>query len=328
VSNLDVVTGAFSFTGHYIAEELLTRGRRVRTLTRRPHPSHPLAAKIEAAPLVFDDSLVQSLRGADTLYNTYWVRFEHGPVTFAGAVANTARLVDAARRAGVRRVVHVSVANPNLASPFPYFRGKAQTEDVVRESGLSYGIVRPTLVFGPEDVLVSNIAWGLRRVPVFLVPGDGRYEVQPVSVRDTASICVEAGTADDNVVRDAAGPSRWTFEELVRLIARAVGSRAWIGCVPPPVALAAAQVAGLALRDKLLTREELNALMAGLLVSHEAPRGHDRFDAWLAENASRVGRRYTSELARNFEAEGRGRGEAASFGPRRRRAANGGNFAA
>ncbi len=301
-AQLDVVTGAFSFTGRYIADELLARGRRVRTLTRQQHPSHPLATRVEAAPLVFDESLVASLRGADTLYNTYWVRFERGSVTFAGAVANTARLVGAAREAGIRRVVHVSIANPDHSSPFPYYRGKAQTEDAVRGSGLSYAIVRPPLVFGPDDVLVNNIAWGLRHVPLFLVPGDGRYEVQLVSVRDAAAICVDAGLADGDVVLDAAGPSRLSFEGLVRLIARSVGSRAWIRRAPPEIALAASRLAGLAMRDTLLTRDELGALMAGLIVSHEEPLGRDRFDVWLTANASRVGRRYTSELARNFPA--------------------------
>lgn len=297
----DVVTGAFSFTGRYLAEALLTRGRTVRTLTRRPAPpGHPLAGKVEAAPLRFDESLVKSLRGADTLYNTYWVRFERGPQTFARAVENTRLLVDAARRAGVRRIVHVSVANPDLASPFPYFRGKAETEEIVQASGLSYAIVRPTLVFGPEDILVNNIAWGLRHVPVFLVAGDGRYEVQPVSVRDVAGICVGVGTAAENVVVDAAGPTRWSFGAFVRLIARALGSRAWISHASPGVTLAAGRLAALALRDVLLTRDELGALMAGLLVSSEPPGGRDRFDEWLAETADTVGRRYTSELRRNF----------------------------
>ena len=301
VSELHVVTGAFSYTGRYIAEELLGRGRRVRTLTRRPpDPSHPLAASVEAAPFVFDDSLVATLRGADTLYNTYWVRFERGAVTFDGAVANLRRLFEAAERAGVRRVVHVSVANPSLESPYPYFRGKAQTEDALRLVGVSHAIVRPTLVFGPEDILVNNIAWGLRHVPVYLIPGDGQGEVQPVSVRDTASICVEVGGRDANVTLDAAGPDRWTYDDFVRLIARAVGSRARIRHSSERVALAAARVAGLFLRDVIVTRDELDALAAGLLVSHEEPHGHERFEPWLAENADSIGRGYTSELGRNF----------------------------
>lgn len=300
MAELDVVTGAFSYTGRHIAEALLARGRRVRTLTRRPDPSHPLAARVDAAPFVFDDSLAESLRGADTLYNTYWVRFERGATTFERAVQNTATLFAAAKRAGVGRVVHISVANPDPSSPFPYFRGKARTEEALRESSLSYAIVRPTLVYGPEDILVNNIAWGLRHVPLFLLAGDGRYEVQPVSVRDTARICVEAGAGEDAVVLDAAGPERWSFEDFVRLIARAVGGRAWITHAPPTIALGVGRIAGLALRDVVLTRDELDALTAGLLVSHEPPLGRDRFDTWVTENARLLGRRYTSELARNF----------------------------
>jgi len=300
VAELDVVTGAFSYTGRHIAEALLARGRSVRTLTRSPAPSHPLADRIEARPFVFDDSLVESLRGSDTLYNTYWVRFERGETTFARAVENTRRLFAAATRAGVRRVVHVSVANPDASSPFPYFRGKARTEEVLRESGLSHAIVRPTLVFGPEDILVNNIAWALRHLPVFLIAGDGRSEVQPVSVRDTASICVQAGARDDNVTLDAAGPQSWSFEDFVRLIRRGVGGRARVWHSSPPIALGVARIAGLFLRDIIVTRDELDALEAGLLVSHEPPLGTDRFDEWLAENGDTLGRTYTSELARNF----------------------------
>ena len=78
MSELDVVTGAFSYIGRHIAEDLLGRDRSVRTLTRRPQPTHPLAPRVDVAPLLFDDSLVESLRGADTPYNTYWARFERG----------------------------------------------------------------------------------------------------------------------------------------------------------------------------------------------------------------------------------------------------------
>jgi len=300
VPDLDVVTGAFSYTGRHIAEALLARGRRIRTLTRHPDPSHPLAPQVEVAPLRFDESLAESLDGADTLYNTYWVRFERGWTTFDGAVENTATLFRAAQRAGVRRIVHVSVANPAADSPFPYFRGKAQTEDALRASGVSHAIVRPTLVYGPEDILVSNIAWALRHVPVFLISGERWAEVQPVSVRDTAAICVEAGRRGDDVTLDAAGPQRWPYEDFVRLIRSAVGGRARIWHSRQRVARGAARVAGFFLRDVVVTRDELEALAAGLLVSHEPPLGSAPFTTWLAESASRLGRRYHSELARNF----------------------------
>lgn len=300
MSELDVVTGAFSYTGRHIAELLLARGREVRTLTRRPEPSHPLAGQVEVAPLAFDERLEASLRGADTLYNTYWIRFERGTTTFAEAVQNTAALFAAAKRAGVRRIVHVSVANPDTESPFPYFRGKALTEEALRACGVSHAIVRPTLVFGADDILVNNIAWGLRHVPFFLVAGDGGYEVQPVSVRDTAAICVEAGERGDDVALDAAGPDRWTFDDFVTCIKRAVGAKARVWHSSTSIAAAAARIAGLFLRDVVATRDELEALRAGLLVSHEPPRGAERFGDWLREAGPTLGRRYTSELARNF----------------------------
>jgi uncharacterized protein YbjT (DUF2867 family) len=297
---LDVVTGAFSYTGRHIAEALLARGRSVRTLSRKPDPSHPLASKVDFARLAFDDSLVESLRGADTLYNTYWVRFERGETTFDRAVENTAKLFRAARAAGVRRVVHISVANADANSPFAYFRGKAATEEALRQSGLSHAVVRPTLVFGLGDILVNNIAWALRHVPVFLIAGDGRDEVQPVSVFDAARICVEAGDRVDDVTLDAAGPERWEFDDFVRIVKRATGGRAWIRHSPASVSLATASVAGLFLRDVILTRDELGMLKAGLLVSHEPPLGRDSFETWVAENGETLGRRYASELARNF----------------------------
>src|SRR5688500_1008891 len=205
---MDVVTGAFSYTGRAIAEELLGRGREVRTLARRDAPADPLAARIERAELQFGDrdALRGSLDGAETLYNTYWVRFAHGSTTFERSVANTRVLFDAARAAGVRRIVHVSVTNPALDSPLPYFRGKAATEADLAASGVSHAIVRPTLVFGPRDILVNNIAWGLRRSPVFPVAGDGSYRVQPVSVEDVATICADAAVRTEDAVLDAAGP--------------------------------------------------------------------------------------------------------------------------
>jgi uncharacterized protein YbjT (DUF2867 family) len=299
---LVVVTGAFSYTGRAIAERLLAEGIPVRTLTRREATGDPLAARIETAPLQFADqpALTASLRGARVLFNTYWIRFERGASTFARAVENTRMLFRAAAEAGVERVVHVSVTNAAADSPFAYFRGKATLERDLATSGLSYAIVRPTLVFGREDILVNNIAWILRRFPAFLIPGDGGYRVQPVSVDDTAAIAVAAATGAEGQTLDAAGPDTYTFAELVRAVAESVDSRARFVRSSPRLALGLTQLGGIALRDVVLTRDELGGLMASLLVSAESPRGHDRFGAWLAEEGDRLGRRYVSELARNF----------------------------
>src|SRR3954454_5671504 len=293
---LDIVTGAFSYTGRNIAARLVDEGRRVRTLTRSPGPA---GSPIERAPLQFADrdALTESLRGADTLYNTYWIRFPRGETTFERAVENTRTLVAAARDAGVRRVVHVSITNPDEASPLGYFSGKARAEEAVRESGLEYGIVRPTLVFGAEDVLVNNIAWILSRLPLFVLPGDGSYPVQPVAVEDVARLCVESGP---NETLDAAGPEAMTFRPLVEDVRDAIGSRARVVGTAPRLALALSRPIGLVVKDVVLTREEVEGLRAGLLVSHQAPRAHRSFRQWVQGMGGSLGRTYASELARNY----------------------------
>jgi uncharacterized protein YbjT (DUF2867 family) len=295
--DLAVVTGAFSYTGSFIARRLLDDGVRVRTLTRRDDPSSPLHGKVETAPLQFADraALVATLRGARCLYNTYWVRFERGGTTFDRAVQNSAVLFEAAAEAGVERIVHVSVSNPSEDSPLPYFRGKAQVERALAAAGPAYAIVRPTLVFGPRDILVNNIAWILRRFPVFVMPGDGSGRVQPVSAEDVARIAVTAtGTVD------AAGPEEYTFGELVHLVGAAIGCRRRLVHAPPRFGLALGAVVGATRRDVVLTRDELEGLQASLLVSHEPPRGRDSFREWLERNGATLGRSYVSELARNF----------------------------
>jgi uncharacterized protein YbjT (DUF2867 family) len=234
------------------------------------------------------------------LYNTYWIRFEHDGATFDRAIENTRRLFAAARAAEVRRIVHVSVTNPSEDSPLAYFRGKAVLERELRESGVAYAVVRPTLIFGSLDILVNNIAWLLRRLPVFVVPGDGSYRVQPVSADDVAKLAVAAASGHENTVVDAAGPEVYPFSELVRLVGVAVGARRPLLHLAPERALALSDLIGRLRRDVLLTRDELAGLMDSLLVSTEPPRGRDSFREWVAANADGLGRRYVSELKRNY----------------------------
>ena len=291
---LAVVTGAFSFSGRYIAERLLAEGTTLRTLTRKTGKGHPLEDRVEVAPYAFGDSdaLAESLRGARVLYNTYWIRFPTASVTFEDAVGRTKELFTAAREAGVARVVQLSVTNASERSPFSYFRAKGIVERELRSSGLSHAIVRPTLVTGREDILLNNIAWFLRRLPLFALPGDGRYRVQPVLAEDVAEIAVAAGSHSDDVTLDAAGPETYEFEELVRMIASIVRSRARIVRVPRGFAHGLAWAAGATLRDTILTREELDALMASALTSDEPPAGGRSLRRGLEENAAEIGIRY------------------------------------
>jgi uncharacterized protein YbjT (DUF2867 family) len=300
---LDLVTGAFSYSGSHIARLLLDAGRRVRTLTFHPGRPHPLQATVDACRYRFDDpeAMARSLEGVSTLYNTYWVRFDHGHTTFEQAIERSRALFTAGRRAGVERIVHLSITNASISSPLPYFRGKARVEDALAQSGVPYSIVRPTWIFGGDhDVLVNNIAWILRHMPVFAVPGSGTYPVQPVHVEDLAGICTDAARRGANLVIDAAGPEIMAFDQLVALIRGATGARAPIVHVPAPTMRVAARALGLLVRDVVLTPDEIDGLMAGLLVSNERPLGEIAFSEWLHHSSGSVGRKYANELRRHF----------------------------
>jgi uncharacterized protein YbjT (DUF2867 family) len=274
----------------------------VRTLTRRPPDGHPLGGRVEAVPLRFDEeeSLIAALRGVDTLYNTYWRRFPRPGAGFADIVAQSGLLIDAASKAGVRRVVQFSVSNASADAPTSYFRAKAQVEQIVRASGISYAILRPTLLYGPGDILLNNLAWTLRRVPVFGIPGSGDYRVQPVLVTDVVELAVRLAETADDVTVTAAGPETYRFADLVRLIRDRTRAPARIVGVPPFLALVGARVIGRTVHDVVLTRDEITELMAGLLVSAESATCPAPVSEWLQAHANTIGRRYSSELARNY----------------------------
>ncbi|HKW59039.1 MAG TPA: NAD(P)H-binding protein [Candidatus Dormibacteraeota bacterium] len=300
--SFDVVTGAYSYTGRFIARRLMAMERPIKTLTN--HPQRPGAEdiKAEVAPLQFTDrdALVDSLRGADVLYNTYWVRFHHGQTRFGDAVANTRMLLGAARDAGVRKFVHISVSNPSEDSPLDYYAGKARAERAVRESGLRWAIVRPTLIFGQGDILLNNIAWLLRRFPIIGIPGRGDYRLQPVAGEDVAEIATWAAEQAENVVVDAAGPEIVFYSEMLESIAIAVGRHPRFVYMSPRAALRAVKLINRFVGDVMLNEPELQGLMQELLVSHERPRGTRRFDNWLLSSADTLGKSYASELGRHW----------------------------
>jgi uncharacterized protein YbjT (DUF2867 family) len=298
---IHAVTGAFGYSGRHIADLLLAQGKRVRSLTGHPDRPDPFGGRVEVRKFEFDDParMRDALSGVKVLHNTYWVRFAHGATSHARAVEHSRRLFQAAAEAGVERIVHVSITNPSLDSPLPYFRGKAEVERALGDSGISHAILRPAVFFGGRDVLINNIAWLLRRLPIFgVVPGD--YGLQPIHVEDMAQLAVQQGESRAAVIMDAVGPEALGFGELVRMVRRAVGSWALIAPVPEWLLLLASRLLGPLVGDVVLTGDEVAGLSGNLLVSKAPPTAPTRFTTWLAEHANELGRAWANELARHF----------------------------
>jgi len=299
-----IVTGAFGFSGQQIAKRLLLRGESVRTLTNHPQPGSPLFGRVEVSPLDFSDpeQLAESMRGASALYNTYWVRFSYGSLSHERAVENTKILIHAAEVAGVKRIVHVSITNPSIDSSLSYFRGKSGLEQAIQSSSLSYAILRPAVLFGEGDILINNIAFMLRRSPLFAIPGRGEYHVQPIFVDDLAELAVESGQRSDSYVVDAVGPETYTYTELVGMIRRTIGSKSLMVHLSPGLIQLASGILGAILKDVVLTEEEIQGLMADLLVSHRPPTGRTSLESWIKSHSATIGRNYASELTRHYPA--------------------------
>jgi uncharacterized protein YbjT (DUF2867 family) len=198
-------------------------------------------------------------------------------------------------------VVHVSITNPAEDSPLEYFRGKARLERALVESGVPHTILRPAVLFGGADILINNIVWMLRKLPVFGVFGDGEYRLQPIHVDDLAKLAVRAGAETENRVVDAIGPGTYAFRELVTMLGEAIGKRCLIISVPPNVGYAFAWILGRFVGDVILTREEIDGLMAGLLCTDSSPTGQTTLSTWAREHANTLGKQYASEIARRTD---------------------------
>jgi NADH dehydrogenase len=297
------VTGAYGFSGKYVARRLLDLRHEVITLTNLPYRANPFGESVKAFPYDFGKprELESSLRGIDVLINTYWVRFDNPPhFTFAQALINSKALFDAAKRAGVRRVVHISITNPDRTSDLPYFSGKAQIEDHIKETGLSYAILRPAVLFGKEDILINNIAWALRRLPLFGIYGDGRYRLQPIHVDDLAAAAVARMSGDGNETSDAIGPETFAYRDMVEIIRDEIGSRALIVAMPAELAYQAVRVLGCMVGDAINTRDEVRGLMQERLYVDAPPLGTTKLSDWVRTRRHEIGRSYASELERRL----------------------------
>ena len=297
---IHAVTGAFGYSGKYIAKRLLAKGHKVITLTNSTDRENEFNGQVTAVPFNFDNpaQLEASLRGVKVLYNTYWVRFNHKTFKHADAVQNTLALFEAAKKAGVERIVHISITNPSLDSDLEYFHGKAILEQALQESGLSYAILRPTVLFGKEDILINNITWMLRKLPIFGVFGDGNYRLQPIYVDDLAQLSVEYGTGTENVTINAIGPETFTYRELVSTIGEIIGKKRPIISIPPTLGFWSGRFMGWLVDDVVITREEIEGLMADLLYVDTPPTATTKLTDWVRTQHTTLGKTYTSELAR------------------------------
>jgi NADH dehydrogenase len=297
------VTGAFGYSGRYIAEQLLALGHKVITLTNSANRKNPFGGRVSAFPLNFADAqeLRASLMGVDVLINTYWVRFDYKTFNHEEAVANTKVLFEAAKAAGVKRILHVSITNPDINSSLPYFRGKAEVEQALEELGLSYCILRPAVLFGKEDVLINNIAWSLRHLPVFGVFGRGDYKLQPIHVEDLAALAVTKAIEQRNEIINAIGPETFTYRELVEFTNVTLGLKKRIISVSPAVGYWGGRLLGLLMRDVVITREEIRGLMEGRLAVDAPPVGPAKLSKWIFKHRNTVGMYYANELARRLD---------------------------
>jgi len=298
-----LITGASGFIGGAVAERLVDRAE-IRGLTSHPAKNR-FGGRVQSFAYDFDrpERMAAAFQGVDVFVNSYYIRFNYGSLTFDDAVERSRVLLAHARSAGVRRIVHVSVSNASETSDLPYYRNKARIERLVEQSGIDYTILRPAIVVGAGDILVNNIAYFLRRLPVFTVFGRGTYRVQPMTVDAFADVAVDAvDGAHRNATVPVAGPSDWVFLDMVRAIRRAVHSRALIAHAPLFVALAGLRVAGLLLDDVVLTSDEVKGLTREYLYAEQPLRRGADFREWLADPtvATTLGRHYESELARHF----------------------------
>lgn len=301
------ITGVLGYSGRYIAAEAVRRGWRVVGLTNSAgRLANPAGYELRPMPWSSRENV---LDGVDVLVNTYWVRFSyagagHAAFSHAEAVENTKLLFESARRAGVDRVVHTSITQPDATSPLPYFRGKAELEQALAATGLPHSILRPAILFGEtpaESILINNMAWSLRHLPAVAVFGWGDYGLQPIHVRDFAELALdEAEQRAPQRIINAVGPEIFSFRETWKLLADAMGL--WRPILPVPAALGclAARILGRIVGDVMLTREEIDGLSQGRLAVPGPTVGHRRLSHWLRENAAALGREYASELARRM----------------------------
>ena len=266
---LIAVTGATGFVGRHLAALLARRGHSVRALVRNPRRADALRnlpVELVAGDLSDPGVLALLVRDASAVVHLVGIIVESGRATFQDVhVEGTRRVLAAARQAGVGRVVHMSAIGARDArDATPYHRTKWEAEELVRGSGLSYAIFRPSIISGPESVPIRTLARLHRWSPVVPMFGDGQFATQPVWIEDVAlAFALAAENGRFTGAFELGGPAPMTYEAFVRAIGRAAGHPRPLVHLPLALARAAARVFDLLGGAAPLTSDQLQMLVEG-----------------------------------------------------------------
>lgn len=235
-----VVTGASGFVGSHTCRELLSAGFKVRALVHNPAKAAErlahLAVDVRAGDIRDGEFVRSALDGSNAVVHLAAIAIERGSSSYESVNGAATRVViDAALAAGVQRFIHMSQNGSDSSSPYPFLRSKGEAQDMIVASGLKWTVLRPSVIFGPEDEFVNVLARLIRLTPFVLpLPDDGRALFQPIAVGDVARVIVRALQRDTTVgaVCPLGGPAPLTLRQMVERIMVAMRTTRSIVGVP------------------------------------------------------------------------------------------------
>ncbi len=296
MKGLVTVFGGSGFVGSQIVRALARRGARIRVAVRQPGRAYRLPMlgdvgqiEIVQANIRDDASVARALEGAEVCVNAVAVLYESGRQTFAGLhVAGARRVAEAARTAGVNRFVQISAIGADAASGAHYARTKAAGEQVVREVIPMAVVVRPSVVFGPEDAFFNRFAAMAMTSPALPLIGGGETRFQPVYVADVAAAVAQAAydPAAAGHTYELGGPTVYSFKALMQRLLEVIGRSRLLIPVPFPIAgllgMAGDAVAATGLLAPPITSDQVEMLKSDNVV---APRALGLADLGVAASA-------------------------------------------
>jgi len=259
-----LVTGGTGFVGRRLVARLVEAGEKVRVLARGLRPAElPADVELVKGNVVSGEGLPSALEGVERVVHLVAIIREGGGQTFDDVIRQGAvNLVNAAKAAGVKKLVHQSAIGARDDPYFLYHKAKWDAEQAVIRSGLRYTIVRPSLIFGEGDEFFITLAGLVRWNPLVPIAGDGKTRFQPIWIEDVVTCLVEClrDGVHDNAVVEIGGPEQLTYEEMVDLVARVLGKRRLKVHVPLFLMRPLVSLMEFALPKPPVTREQLKML--------------------------------------------------------------------